>query len=125
MKNQVIPEKDKFQHGHRRNEIGDYHDPRYPKCSSKTSTMVPDSPTVQRKYGGGALAPPDTSSTENEEMSTHESEDELLGHVESTPINMDTPNMGEEQPTNEISMRQMEEGEATNRMLDFGDDFIK
>ena len=53
MENQVMPEKDKFQHGHRRNEIGDYHDSKYPQSSSNFSTMVPDSPTVQNKYGGG------------------------------------------------------------------------
>ena len=57
-------------------------------------------------------------------MSTHGTDDELLEHAESTPINMDTPKTEEKQSTNEISMHQMEEGEATNRMLDFGDDSI-
>ena len=71
-----------------------------PQRGSKFSALVPDSPTVQSKYGGGVLSPPDTSSTENEEMCTQESDDELLQHynnVETTPIDMDTPNTEERQ----------------------------
>eukprot|EP01050_Picozoa_sp_SAG11_P038977 SAG11_NODE_16176_length_555_cov_0.905702_1_plen_103_part_00 len=58
-------------------------------------------------------------------MSTHGTDDELLEHVESAPINMDTPKTDEKQSMQEAQVQQTEEGEATNRMLYFGDDTIE